>query len=174
VLKLSPLNMSSYPDDFYHLPSGADTVSRILIGRKCYVFNTPYRWGRPVEHEWVDIGEPWSTHWTSVVLDRDRGNPLVLNTHEFFIQEVPELLSSDAVAFPLEDLPGYWKCPSMGLSYYFAAKVRVCGSDLYRQCWFELTDEEEERLWERHQYNDMVYNPGRYDDIINNPGRYGL
>ena len=62
----------------------------------------------------------------------------------------------------------------MGLSYYFTAKLRVLGSDLYRQCWFELTDEEEERLWNRHQYNDMIRRPGLYDDVIHNPGRYGL
>ena len=166
--------MSSYPEDFYHLREEADNISRVLIGRKCYVFNTPYRWGRPVENEWVDIDEPWSTHWTSVVLDRDRGNPLDLSTHAFFIREPPELLPSDVVAWPHEDFPGYWKCPRMGLSYYFTAKLRVLGSDLYRQCWFELTDEEEERLWNRHQYNDMIRRPGLYDDVIHNPGRYGL
>ena len=166
--------MSSYPEDFYHLREEADNISRVLIGRKCYVFNTPYRWGRPVENEWVDIHEPWSTHWTSVVLDRDRGNPLDLSTHAFFIREPSELLPSDVVAWPHEDFPGYWKCPRMGLSYYFTATLRVLGSDLYRQCWFELTDEEEERLWNRHQYNDMIRRPGLYDDVIHNPGRYGL
>jgi hypothetical protein len=166
--------MSSFPDEFYHLPIGGDGVSRILIDRECYVFNTPYRWGRPVEHEWVDIDEPWSTHWTSVVFDRDQGNPFDLDSHAFFIEEPPELLPADVVAIPHEDFPGYWKCPRMGSMYYFTAEVRVLGSDEYRKCWFELSDDEEERLWERHQYNDMVYNPGLYGDILNNPSRYGL
>ena len=153
--------MSSYPDDFYHLPE--DNVSRIVIGRRGYVFNTPYRWGRPVENNWVDIGEPWSTHWTSVLLNRDQGDPLDLDTHAFFILEPPELLPSHFAAFPHQDFPGYWVCPRMGSSYYFTARVKVLGSDLNHQCWFELTDEEEERLWDRHQYNDQINNPSRYE-----------
>lgn len=159
--------MSSYPNDFSFLPDSTDNNVCVLIDRSCYVFNTPYRWGRPVEHNWVDIGEPWSTHWTSVVLDRDRGDPLNLDTHSFFIGNPPELLPYDFVAFPIEGYPGYWECPRMGSHYYFAAEVKVLGSDEYRTCWFALTDEEEERFWERHMYNDRAYDPSRYD-----PSRY--
>jgi hypothetical protein len=150
--------MSTFPKDFYHLPRGADGVARVLIGRKGYLFNTPYRWGRPVEHKWVDIDEPWSTHWTSVVLGREQGNPLDLSSHVFFIREPPELLPPMAILLPHEDFPGYWKRPQLGLTYYFFATVRILGSEARYECWFELTDEEEERLWDRYEYNMAVYN----------------
>lgn len=158
-----PSTMSVFPRDFAFLPGRRDNDIRISIGRAGYIFNTPYRWGRPVEHEWVDVGEPWSTHWTSVVLDRDQGDPLNLNIHSFFVEEPPELLPINFVAVPVEDMPGYWKCPRMGLKYYFAANVRVLGSDEFQKCWFELSDEEEERLWDRHMYNEMIYDPSRYE-----------
>lgn len=158
--------MSLLPADFTRLPSSTDTVMHLLIGRRGYIFNTPYRWGRPVENDWLDIGEPWSTHWTSVVLDRDRGNPLNLDSHLFFVDERPELMPYDIVALPAEeDFParGYWRVPRLGLSYYFVAEVIVRDTDEHCECWFELTDEEEERLWDRYMYNDMVANPSRYE-----------
>jgi hypothetical protein len=158
VLKRSQRRiMSAFPNDFYHLLRMADRVARVLSNHKGYLFNTPYRWGRPVEYKWVVIAEPWSTHWTSVGLDRDRGNPLYLTSHVFYIREPPELMPPNDILFPHEDFPGYWKGPHLGLTYYVSAKVKVIGSESYCECWFELTDEEEERRWDLYEYNVRVY-----------------
>ena len=136
---------------------------RVLISRKAYVFNTPYRWGRPVENEWYDISEPWSTHWASVLFDRNRGDPLNMSAYSFLLENPPELMPTSCVAFPADtSFLGYWKVPLLSGQYYFSAEVKVIGSDEVRKVWFELTDEEEERLWERYLYNDMFIHPELY------------
>lgn len=133
-----------------------------LIDRKAYLFPTFYRWGRPVENELVDIDEPWSTHWTSAVFDVGVEDSFNLNTHLFHILEPPERTPYDHIAIPHEDFRGIWKCPRLGSRLYFVAKVTVVSTRETVKCWFELTDEEEERLWDRHMYNYIAHNASRY------------
>ena len=128
------------------------------------MFNTPIRWGLPVENDWVDIDEPWSTHWSSVLFDLGPRQSFDMGAHEVLIDRSPYQWPSNVVAFPHNDFPGYWTCPCLGRSYYFTVEVRVFGSEERHKCWVRLSDEEEGRLWERHLFNDMMYNPNRYEE----------
>ena len=153
----------------------------ILITRQSYLFNTPYlRRGGPPIHNDHYFGEPWCTHWFSVLFDRAHDAPVVqeiLATYRFYVHDRPLSQGFGFYALPSVDYQGYWTSPFIQ-GIFFRTIVTVLDHDEEdededdeedNECgaFFRLTDEEEVLLEERRLYNEKeLYRHNIFDFLM--------